>query len=102
MSHLESNDLMDPDQHGSRQQRSCLSQLLEHHDEVLRMMEDGDNVDVIYTDFAKAYEKIDHAELLNKMKTQFGITGRLGKFIQKFLHDRKQQVLVSEITSFLG
>ena len=33
------------------------------------------------------------------MKTQFGITGRLGKFIQKFLHDRKQQVLVSEITS---
>ena len=99
MNHLESNNLMDPDQHGSRQTRSCLSQLLEHHDEVLRMMEDGDNVDVIYTDFAKAYEKIDHAELLNKMKTQFRITGRLGKWLQKFLQDRKQQVLVSEITS---
>ena len=99
VNHLESNNLMDPDQHGSRQTRSCLSQLLEHHDEVLRMMEDGDNVDVIYTDFAKAYEKIDHAELLNKMKTQFKITGRLGKWLQKFLQDRKQQVLVSEITS---
>ena len=99
VNHLESNNLMDPDQHVSRQTRSCLSQLLEHHDEVLRMMEDGDNVDVIYTDFAKAYEKIDHAELLNKMKTQFKITGRSGKWLQKFLHDRKQQVLVSEITS---
>ena len=65
--HLETNNLMDPDQHGSRQRRSCLSQLMEHHDEILKMMEEGGNVDVIYTDFAKAYEKIDHAELLNKM-----------------------------------
>ena len=99
VNHLESNDLMDPDQHGSRQKRSCLSQLLEHHDEILKMLEDGVNVDVIYTDFAKAYEKIDHAQLLKKMKNQFGITGKLGKWIQNFLQDRKQQVLVEEITS---
>jgi hypothetical protein len=77
VNHLESNDLMDPDQHGSRQKRSCLSQLLEHHDEILKMLEDGVNVDVIYTDFAKAYEKIDHAQLLKKIKNQFGITGKL-------------------------
>ena len=60
MGHLETNNLMDPDQHGSRQRRSCLSQLLEHYDEVLKMMEEGGNVDVVYTDFAKAYEKIPH------------------------------------------
>ena len=97
--HLETNNFMDPDQHGSRQRRSCLSQLMEHHDEILKMMEEGGNVDVIYTDFAKAYEKIDHAELLNKMKNKFRITGKLGKWIQNFLQDRKQQVLVNEITS---
>ena len=55
--HLESNGMMDPAQHGSRQNRSCLSQLLEHYDEILQMMEGGENVDVVYTDFAKAYQK---------------------------------------------
>ena len=91
--------MMDPNQHGSRQRRSCLSQLLQHHDDILRMLEDGVNVDVIYTDFAKAYEKIDHAQLIMKMKNQFKITGKLGKWIQNFLQNRKQQVLVEEITS---
>ena len=99
VSHLETNNLMDPDQHGSRQGRSCLSQLLEHHDEVLKMMENGGNVDVIYTDFAKAYEKIDHAKLLHKLKTQFGIDGKLGKWLEQFLKNRKQKVLVEETTS---
>ena len=97
--HLESNDLMDPDQHGSRQRRSCLSQLLEHHDEILRMLEEGDNVDVIYTDFEKAYEKVDHFKLLEKMKIQFGITGKVGKWIQKFLESRKQQIVIEETKS---
>ena len=55
--HLESNNMMVPNQHGSRQKSSCLSQLLQHHDNIIRMLEDGVNIDVIYTDFAKAYEK---------------------------------------------
>ena len=54
VSDLETNDLMDPHQHGSR---LFLSQLLEHHDEVLKIFEEGGNVDVTYTDFVKAYEK---------------------------------------------
>ena len=63
------------------------------------MLEDGVNENVIYTDFAKSYEKIDHAQLLMKMKNQFKITGKLGKWIQNFLQNWKQQVLVEEITS---
>ena len=59
VNHLELNNLMDQNQHGSRQKRSCLSQLLEHHDKILQMMEEGGNVDVIYTDFEKAFEKVD-------------------------------------------
>ena len=64
VNYLENNDLMDPNQHGSRQRKSCLGQLLEHYDEILIMMENGENVDVVYTDFEKAYEKIDHAKLI--------------------------------------
>ena len=94
VAHLEYNNLMDQRQHGSRQGRSCLSQLLEHYDEILRMLETGENVDVIYTDFAKAYEKTCHSKMLLKMKNYAGIQGTLLKWIQNFLTNRKQQVLI--------
>ena len=41
--HLEVMDKMDSSQHGSRKGRSTLSQLLEHHDEIVSIMENGDN-----------------------------------------------------------
>ena len=99
VNYLEMNNLMDPDQHGSRQKRSCLSQLLEHHDEILKKLEEGVNVDVIYTDFEQSYEKVDHKKLQEKMKHQFGITGKLGRWIKEFLENRKQQVLIQETIS---
>ena len=91
---LEVNDKMDPNQHGSRQNRSCLSQLLEHQDEILKMLEEGSNVDVIYSDFEKAYDKVDHNELVSKMEKQFNIKGKMLKWMKHFLHNRKQQVLI--------
>ena len=57
---------MDKDQNGSRGGKSCLSQLLEHHDEILKKLENGENVDVIYTDFEKAFEKVDQAKLIRR------------------------------------
>ena len=51
---LEQNGLMNSNQHGFRAGHSCLSQLLQHFDEVTKLLESGVNVDVIYLDFAKA------------------------------------------------
>ena len=94
VNYLEVNNMMDPNQHGARRNRSCLSQLLEHHDELLKMMEDGANVDVVYSDFEKAFDKVDHEELINKMKTKFNMKGKILKWLQSFLNNRKQQVLI--------
>ena len=68
--------------------------MLEHQDEILKAMEEGVNVDIVYSDFEKAYDKIDHQVLLFKMKKQFKIKGKLLKWIKNFLIKRKQQVLV--------
>ena len=57
---------MNPKQHGFRSGRSCLSQLLEHHNKILEELEKSNSVDVIYFDFAKAFGKVDHGILLNK------------------------------------
>ena len=96
VNHLESNNLMNKNQHGSRKRKSCLSQLLEHYDEILKILEEGDNVDVVYTDFEKAYEKVNHFKLMEKMKNKYNITGKLGKWLQNFFINRTQKVLIEE------
>ena len=84
---LEYTKKLDPRQHGSRAVRSTLLQLLHHHDDILKALESGVNLDCIYLDFAKAYDKVDHGILLNKLKL-LGITGSLGRWIMNFLQDR--------------
>ena len=91
--YLEHFNKLDPRQHGSRSGRSTLSQLLKHQDDIIKALEDEANLDCIYLDFAKAYDKVDHGILLYKLK-QIGISGNLGRWIMCFLTDRKQYVMV--------
>ena len=91
---LEINEKMDPNQHGLRGRRSCLSQLLEHHLEILDMLERGENVDLVYLDFVKAFDKCDINLLLHKTKA-LGITGKVGRWIHSFLTQRKQNIIVN-------
>ena len=39
-------------------------------------MEEGKNIDVIYLDFAKAFDKVDHGILIHKLR-DIGISGKL-------------------------
>ena len=73
-----------PSQHGFVEGRSCLSNLLETLDEITRIMESGDAVDIIYLDFRKAFDSVPHGRLLIK----FGIVGNLLKIVEDFLSDR--------------
>ena len=91
--YMEERNLFNAKQHGFRSGRSCLSQLMEHYNHILDLLEDGSNVDVIYIDFAKAFDKVDHQVTLTKLR-QMGITGKVGRWIHCFLTNRTQQVLV--------
>ena len=91
--YLEANDLFNDGQHGFRSGRSCLSQLLAHHNDVIEGLVNGSDVDVIYLDFAKAFDKVHHGILLNKLKN-IGITGEIHKWLESFLRGRTQKVSV--------
>lgn len=93
VSYLEENELLNNSQHGFRSGRSCLSQLIAHMDNILEGLERGDNVDVIYLDFAKAFDKVDIAVTLNKLQS-LGISGGVLKWMKSFLVERKQYVTV--------
>ena len=91
--HIEENTLLSDNQHAFRAGRSCLTQLLHHMDAVLVSLAKLKNVDVVYLDFAKAFDKVDHNILMKKVK-QFGIKGKLHSWIKSFITNRYQQVLV--------
>ena len=46
----------------------CLSNLLEFLDKVTGCIDDGDCVDVIFLDFAKAFDKVSHRRLILKLR----------------------------------
>ena len=95
---LEKNDIFNVNQHGFRIGRSCLSQLLTHYDRILSLLEKGLNVDTIYLDFAKAFDKVDHSLVLKKLSL-LGIRGKILEWIKSFLTNRTQRVMVNGFLS---
>ena len=53
-------------------------------DDIMHIMSGENTVDMVYLDFAKAFDKLDHEVLLHKIKT-LGITGKLGVWLYHFL-----------------
>ena len=49
---------------------------------------------MVYLDFKKAFDKVDHNVLLKKIH-QYGIRGKLYTWISNFLLNRQQQVIVA-------
>ncbi|KAK3888729.1 hypothetical protein Pcinc_007204 [Petrolisthes cinctipes] len=96
--YLEEKNILNNYQHGFRVGRSCLSQLLSHHEKIINGLENKKNIDAIYLDFAKAFDKVDHGILLHKLR-DFGISGKLGKWLHCFLVNRQQSVAVSGVVS---
>ena len=62
-------------------------------------MHNNTGTDIIYFDFAKAFDSVSHDLILHKLKTKFKIDGRLLKFIQDYLRHRKQRVVLDNIAS---
>ena len=91
--HLEENTLISKNQHGFRKKRSCMTQLLSHMEQIYKSLNEDHEVDVIYLDFAKAFDKVDHTVLLEKLK-KYGVQGKAHAWIQEFLLNRKQTVVV--------
>ena len=78
-------------QHGFRSGRSCLSALLSVFYDIMHMLEAGGSVDMVYLDFSKAFDKVNHGILLHKLKA-LGITGHLGICFKNFLTRRSHFV----------
>ena len=73
---LETSGTLTPCQHGFRSCRSCESQLIELTSHISSLMDKGEEVDACFLDFSKAFDKVDHKKLVQKL-SNIGVTNRL-------------------------
>ena len=90
---LNENSLIKDSQHGFMSGRSCLTNLLDFMEEITRELDRGNCMDVVYLDFAKAFDKVPHRRLLSKLEAH-GIKGNVLEWIDSWLSDRRQRVCV--------
>ena len=68
---------IDPRQHGFLNNKSCNTNLLTFIESIARSLHEKIGTDVIYIDFAKAFEIVSHDIILQKLKVQYKIDGTL-------------------------
>ena len=77
---------MNSTHHGFKPGCSCLSPLLHVFYNLIHMLDCNSSVDMVYLDFSKDFDKVDHGIILHKLQA-VGITGNIGICFVHFLND---------------
>jgi hypothetical protein len=94
MAHLLGNNLLKDSQHGFMPRKSCATNLPEFLEKITSLVDKGDSVDVVFLDFAKAFDKVPWKRLMTKLRAH-GVSGSVFRWIRAWLTDRKQRVVLN-------
>ena len=94
MTHIQTHKLTHQSQHGFLPGRLCQSNLLEFIETVTDEVDNHNNMDIAYLDFAKAFDKVPHERLLLKIKSM-GIHEQVTLCIATWLRDMQQRVVAN-------
>lgn len=86
------------DQHGFLRGKSTTSNLLICAEFLTRCMSEPSQVDIVYTDYSKCFDRIDHVILLKKL-TRIGIRGNLFRWFSSYVRNRCQTVVLGGYSS---
>ena len=96
--YFRTNGFITCNQHGFVKNKSCTTNLLETLDLITHAISLGQPVDVVYLDFAKAFDTVTHKRLIQKLRA-YGVKGKLLNWIKAFLSNRRQRVEQCGFTS---
>jgi hypothetical protein len=83
--------LLTDKQHGFVKNKSTVSNLLEYKSYLCGVFAGRGQVDTVYTDFSKAFDRVNHSLLCSKLEG-YGVHGSLFRWIESYLSRRSQLV----------
>ena len=86
--HLDVNGLLADSQHGFRSKRSCQTNLLAFTNEMSKLLDERKCVDVLYLDYAKAFDTISINSILKALRF-FNVGNEFIKWIKVLLLKEK-------------
>ena len=98
---LRTSHLLNSLQHGFLNLKSCSTNMISFTDNVVLSINDTRTLstDVVYFDFSKAFDSVNHDLILDKLKNSYFIDERLLKFLKNYLGERKQSVVLDGVKS---
>lgn len=98
MKFLEANSVLSPAQHGFRHGFSTVTQLVEVIHDFASAINNHTQIDAIFLDFTKAFDKLSHPKLLLKV-SHILKNSTICNWIESYLTSRKQCVSFNQATS---
>jgi hypothetical protein len=95
MVYLVENNLISKEQHGFVNNKSCITNLLETWDLITKAFGEDYSIDVLFLDFAKAFDSVSHVKLLKKL-LGLGFVSFMLNWCKAFLSNRTQRVVIGE------
>lgn len=86
--------MISDNQHGFLPGHSCTTQLVEFIHDLASNYDRGVDTDVVYLDFSKAFDSVNHYKLFGKLRST-GFGGPLLEWFQDYLSDRLQRVAIN-------
>ncbi len=95
---LKANGLLKTNLSGFTPCDSTINQLINICNKIHCQLDNDDEILAVFLDLSKAFDKVWHKGLLYKLK-QIGITGKLLKWIESYLSNQNQSVVINGIKS---
>ncbi|CAB3990484.1 Hypothetical predicted protein [Paramuricea clavata] len=81
-------------QHGFTPRKSCTTQLIQVIDTIGKLLDQREQIDVVYLDMSKAFDKLNHTKMIDKL-CSFGFNCGLLSWFQSYLCHRRQKALTT-------
>ena len=96
--HMHTNNLLYRYQSGFLPGHSTTFQLIDIYHSICNTFDNNQFSCMVFCDISKAFDRVWHEGLIFKLK-QYGISNNLLAFLKNYLSDRKQSVILNDITS---
>lgn len=101
VTYLESNMFFTSNQHGFRRGFSTVTQLIHTTNDISKVLDKGGQIDAIFLDFEKAFDRVPHSNLMLKIRNLVK-NEKITQWLDSYLSSRYQYVQIGDSASHLS